>query len=267
MRSLFVGTLALAVAAASAQASTVYTLDTGLPSGAYNTWTVTRSVAQDGGSFAPAEVHPLVNYDLGSPWIRPATVNADATSLDGLAHSAAWVSSNSPTSGDTNGTKYTYTNTFNVSNSYAESYDLKAYVSTDNWFNWATSTITFTGSALGQVSTSSLLNYVTPIGGNTGNEQTYALDIKVNDSGIGTVGYLPPTQITLSFDVINSYGGAFGNQGPSSGFPNPGPTGFILAGSLTATPVPLPAAAWLGFSMLGGMGLLAKLRKRKISSL
>ena len=35
------------------------------------------------------------------------------------------------------------------------------------------------------------------------------------------------------------------------------------AAGLQASPVPLPAAAWLGFSMLTGMGLVAKLRKRK----
>jgi len=257
--------LAVAVAAASAQASTVYILDTGASTAVggvlASNWTVNRTIAPSGSTVDYGSVVPYYN----GAWISPAIVDSDAAALDGQVHNqAGWVSSSSSTDQDTNGTKYVYTDTFSVPNSFSgENYDLKAYVSTDNWFDWADSTITFTAAGGHPTSTFHLSDYLVPLnGGNTGNERTFAIDIKLDSSSMGTVGYPAPTAVELNFDVINSYGGAT----PGSG-PNPGPTGFILAGSLTATPVPLPAAAWLGFSMLGGMGLLAKLRKRKQSSL
>ena len=42
-----------------------------------------------------------------------------------------------------------------------------------------------------------------------------------------------------------------------------GPTGFRATISGTAQAIPLPPAAWMGLAMLGGLGIVARLRKRK----
>jgi hypothetical protein len=67
--------------------------------------------------------------------------------------------------------------------------------------------------------------------------------------------------LSASKDTISSAGG---NDYGWFTFVNVGPNGLAIDNTQLSVvaPVPLPAAAWAGFSMLGGFGMLAGLRKR-----
>jgi len=255
--SFVVAAIGMTYVAPKVMADTV-SIDTFAGSG----WTVTR-VGDPTVQNAPVvNVGPPGASPLTS-WISASTINSDQTAVDGLAHSAQWVSDASDGGGysDVNGQEYVYTDTFSLINGFVGSavFSLSGTLSSDNWIPTPTSpipaatdgiTLTYTDAG----GTGSIPVSLT--GGAALGQETmydYAFNADVLPSS-----FTSPATFTLTVDVVNSY------EDPTNG-QNPGPTGLILAGSASATTlgsaVPLPRSGEMAFAIMAAMGGFAA-RKR-----
>lgn len=209
-------------------------------------WTVQRFQSPDATTTTTDSDHLAVKYAYNSAWSAPFP----------LGLGLSWVTSNDPlsTSGDQNGTTYRYQKAFSLdfdeNGSPVEgqaSFTLDGRLSADNWI---------TGASLTYKNGTKFTDVVlTPVP--TEDERTFTYAITAY---AGPTVFHSPADFILTVDVVNSYA-----PGTHLG-ENPGPTAFIFEGSANAEPftgqtVPLPAAAWAGFSMLGGLGLVARVRK------
>ena len=173
---------------------------------------------------------------------------------------AQWVSWNSGTgtgyTGDVNGTQYVYTDTFTLGDLGTNGLTLSGTFLTDNYATGVT--LTMNGNPVAVTLTPDDPQSVLPPDP-TEFGYHYAVDVSALGAFDGSA------QFVLSVATVNSYADPANlNAGT-----NPGPTGFEFSGVATtdtlrggAPAVPLPDAAWMGMSLIGGLGGLKVLRKR-----
>jgi hypothetical protein len=239
--ALAVCALALAVTAASSHAATVRVTDAGVG------WTVTRSTSNGPGTYDAVSytLDPTVN-NLAAVVVNPINPAWTAQNDPRLgAVGAKWISADVTSGTGTNDpmfTKYVYKGSFTVSQASTLSLTFAA----DNFVD---SLILSTGAG----GTGTILDNWTNPTGTLGDLSTngkiwgFKLENVQSKLSNGT-GTIFITANTFNFDTAL-------NQ-PY----NPGPNGFIMA--VDAAAVPLPAAVWGGLSLLGGLGLARRLRRK-----
>ena len=239
---------------------------------------VVVSVTDVGASMVRAD---SVNLDTfqGSGWmVQRVTVGGESDSTTGTFAvqnvtnnpgwsslsdpSAQWVSWGSDTgtgyTGDVNGTQYVYTDTFTLGDlSSTNALTLSGTFLTDNYATGVT--LTMNGTPVAVTLTADDPQSVLPP-----NPTEFGYHYAVDVSALGA--FDGSAQFVLSVMTVNSYADPANlNAGT-----NPGPTGFAfsgiassdtLSGSATIA-APLPDAAWMGMSLIGGLGGLKVLRKR-----
>lgn len=230
--------LVLAAAAAPVEAATVLVTD--VP----GTWKVSRFTSNGPGTYDG------VSYtaDAGVQNVSAVLVNpinaAWTAQNDPRLTGAKWISANANSGTGTIEpmfVKYVYQNSFSVAGLNTLDFTFAA----DNFVD----TITLSANADGSSPFASWTNPTLPLGDLSTKGKIWGFELNqvqnLVSNGSGTI-YLTAT--TYNFDTA------------LNGIYNPGPNGFIMA--VDAAPVPLPAAAWAGLSVLGGLGVARRLRRK-----
>lgn len=239
--TLVVGAMAIPALAGSVNLNT-YATDEG------SGWTVNRYQTAD--SVATYVNHSVMNTNVPYAWIQP-------DQFPTYGHPLSWVttSDSAGTSRDTNGTVYAYQRAFrlDVDIQGNSKFVLEGELSTDNWVTDAS--LAYQQGALWN-SVDVVLTSESPTIFTVGDHYEFTYRYKISAS-VAATSFVSPADFLLTINTVNSYQ-------PESDYikngANPGPAGLIFAGQAIA--VPLPAAAWMGFSLLSGLGIVSAARKR-----
>jgi hypothetical protein len=242
--------IAVAVSVAGTSTSLVRADSVSLDTYQGSSWTVQRVTI--GGESDPT---------TGTFAVQEVTNNPGWSSLSDP--NAQWVSWNSNTgtgyTGDVNGTQYIYTDTFTLGDlTGANDLTLAGSFLTDNYATGVT--LTANGNPVSVTLTpDDPLSVLPPNPTEFGYH--YAVDVSALDGFVGN------EQFVLTVTTVNSYA----DPANLSAGTNPGPTGFEFSGVAASSvdkggdappAVPTPEAAWMGMSLLGGIGGLKVFRKR-----
>jgi hypothetical protein len=236
--------LALVAAAPAAEAASV------LVTNASSGWTVSRytSVATSGSYDAVAYTLDATTDHRNVVEVNPTHPLWTAQNDGRLAGvNSKWISSNVGSgvgSTDPMYTKYIYYGSFSV----ASASSLSLTFAADNFVDVLTL-------STGPNGTGAILDLWTnptlPLGDLSTNGKVWGFRLgNLQNRLVNGSGTVYVTAVTYNFDT--AYNVPF----------NPGPNGFIMAVDATPVPVPVPAAAWGGLSLLGSLGLARQLRRR-----
>lgn len=251
-------------------------------------WTVTRTASTDAAAISAEGTETNTQFVTKSPVLDVANQPSPpwAQLNDPSESRLSWVSyntgdlGNAPGTtdtgngylGDINGTTYAYSIQFTLDGTYvgSDAFNLVGDFLTDNFTKSVTLTDTRGDLITSGVTDASgvlldpndlILNSTSlPVTLPQNTEFGYENSIKLALGG----GFTSPDTFTLTIVMANSYPSDSGSY-PGT---NPGPTGFefqgIAAGGVNgSSAVPTPQAAWMGFSLIGGIGAFSFMRKRR----